>query len=194
MNCYLLAGGESRRMGRSKVELFGDSTLAVARSVFDEVILVQRAGAARLAHVVVIHDAAAPAVIGDDGGAAILGVVAALRHAANSCFILAIDYPLLTSDVLRFIRVRFEQSDAPLVVPEWQGRPQLLCGAYGAEMLSRVEAEVRAAQFALRRLLDTPGAEMIPEHELRARFAGEPLMNVNTPAELRAAENMHGRS
>ena len=29
--------------------------------------------------------------------------------------------------------------------------------------------------------------------ELRARFAGEPLMNVNTPQELEEAERIYGR-
>ena len=49
MNCYLLIGGESRRMGRSKVELFLERTIAVARPAFDEVIAVQREGEAAAA-------------------------------------------------------------------------------------------------------------------------------------------------
>jgi hypothetical protein len=34
--------------------------------------------------------------------------------------------------------------------------------------------------------------DIIPESELRQRFAGEPLMNVNTPEELGEAERLYG--
>src|ERR1019366_6011967 len=44
MDAYILIGGESRRMGRSKTELFFDRVAAAAAEVFEDVIAVQRHG------------------------------------------------------------------------------------------------------------------------------------------------------
>ncbi|PYQ50790.1 MAG: hypothetical protein DMF59_09885 [Acidobacteria bacterium] len=50
MNCYLLVGGRSSRMGRSKIDIpfagstFLDRVAAAAKPAFDRVIAVQRAG------------------------------------------------------------------------------------------------------------------------------------------------------
>src|ERR1051326_4327614 len=85
MNCYVLTGGRSSRMGRSKRALFFDRVAAAARPVFDDVI----------------------ALDWEEGGKApIFGVARALRNAQSRAFILAVDYPLITSDVLRFLRDR----------------------------------------------------------------------------------------
>jgi molybdopterin-guanine dinucleotide biosynthesis protein A len=180
MNCYLLAGGLGRRMGRSKVDLpfagstFGERVLDAARGAFDDVkTIVDRP---------------------EDGPAALFGVAAALADAKERCFILAVDYPLITSELLRFLRGRFEVAYLPLLVPEWDGHPQPLCGGYDPALLPLVERRLGNGQFELRGLIAEAGAEIIPERELRARFTGEPLLNVNTPDELRKAEELHGRS
>ena len=161
MNCYILVGGHSRRMGRSKAELFLDRVLAAARPVFDEVIVLDRDSEPR---------------------APIFGVAEALRQAGKSCFILAVDYPLITSDVLRWLR------DAG-AVPEWNGRPQYLCAVWDAALLSRVEERIAAGRLDLHGLQE---GEIIAESEIRGRFGGEPLMNVNTPEELARAERWYG--
>lgn len=175
MNCYLLIGGESRRMGRSKVELFLAHTIEVARPVFDEVIAVQRSAGAAAGIKTIFeppHEQRAP----------IFGVLRALEHATDRAFILAVDYPLMTSDALRFIAAH--QSDAPLVVPEWDGIPQMLCGVYRTSLAPRIGERILAGHFDLRGLLDEAAGEIIGEHELRRSLSGEPLRNVNTPEDL----------
>src|SRR5688572_1121638 len=161
MNCYILTGGRSRRMGRSKTALFFDRVAAAARPVFDDVIAVDRAEGER---------------------APIFGVVRALHDARGRCFILAVDYPLITSDVLRFLRDRGG-------VPVWNGEPQLLCAVWDDELLPALETRIAEGRFDLRGLVER---DIIAEAELRRRFAGEPLMNVNTPEELEAAERLYG--
>ncbi|HVG23631.1 MAG TPA: hypothetical protein VND45_05710, partial [Thermoanaerobaculia bacterium] len=42
MNAYVLVGGRSRRMGASKVELFLGRIVEAARSVFGDVVAVDR--------------------------------------------------------------------------------------------------------------------------------------------------------
>ena len=194
MNAYLLAGGRSRRMGRSKIDLpFGESTFvqivsAAARPVFEEVVAVQRPGGEPVDRVETIfeapHDEAAP----------VFGVARALEHAGGRCFILAIDYPLITSDVLRFLRDRFLDSASPMLVPVWKGRAQMLCAGYSTDLLPRIRERIDARRFDLRGIVDDAPAEIVAEEELRDRFEGEPLMNVNTPSELEQAESFYARS
>ena len=161
MNCYVLTGGRSSRMGRSKRAMFFDRVAAAARPVFDDVIAIDW-----------LPDERAP----------IFGVARALRDTQSQAFILAVDYPLITSGVLRFLRDRAGMA-------MWNGEPQLLCAVWDAALLPEIERRIAAERFDLRGLNER---DMIEEEELRARFGGEPLMNVNTPEELAAAERLYG--
>src|SRR2546425_371116 len=139
MNCYLLVGGSSRRMGRPKADVaFGGSTLLgrvaeAARGVFGRVIAVQRPGGAPADALQTIcempHDEKAP----------IFGIARALQHAGQKCFIMAIDYPLITTEMLRFLADRFEASTAPLLAPRWSGKLQMLCAGYSPALLPLIE-------------------------------------------------------
>jgi molybdopterin-guanine dinucleotide biosynthesis protein A len=182
MNCYLLVGGRSSRMGRSKVDLplggatFLERIAAAARPVFDRVIAVQRAGGEEVDSLPTIFEPRRAEQ------APVFGVWRALEDAKARCFILAIDYPLLTSDVLRYLVGRASQSAAEMVVPRWGGKLQMLCAGYSASLLTRFDPRIAAGQLNLRGLSDD--LEVIEEEDLRAQFSGEPLMNVNTPEEL----------
>jgi molybdopterin-guanine dinucleotide biosynthesis protein A len=172
-------------MGRSKVDLpFGGSTFlervaGAAAPVFDATIAVQRAGGDGVGSLPTIFEPRR------DLQAPVFGVWRAIQDAKARCFIPAIDYPLLTSEVLRYLAGRASQSAAEMVVPRWNGKLQMLCAGYTSSMLPKFEPRVAAGQLTLRGLTDD--IEVIEEDEVRARFPGEPLMNVNTPEELREA-------
>lgn len=181
MNCYILIGGRSTRMGRSKVPLFLDRVLAAVRPVFDPVIAVQRPGGESVAIETIYerpHEHEAPA----------FGVARALEHAGADCFILAVDYPLVTADVLRYIESRFRKGDAALVAPRWNDKVQMLCAAYAHSLQSVLEERLAAGRFDLRGLAGR--AEILDETELRTRFAGEPLLNVNTVEDWERAKTL----
>lgn len=178
MNGYILVGGLSTRMGQSKVPLFLDRVVAAARPVFDHLFAVQRAGGEAVSIDTIYeepHADRAPA----------FGVACALRHANGDCFILAVDYPLVTSEALRYVEGRFRQSTAPLVAPRWGGKVQMLCAGYAGSLEPRIAERLASGRYDLRGLTDS--AEVLDEVELRARFSGEPFMNVNTPEELQEA-------
>ena len=81
---------------------------------------------------------------------------------------------------------RDSQSAAELLAPRWSGKLQMLCGGYAPLLLlPLIDERIAAGRFELRGL--TADAEIIEEEELRTRFPGEPLMNVNTPEELAMA-------
>ena len=183
MNCYILIGGQSRRMGRPKTELFLDRVADAASEVFENVLAVQRhAGVA--ASIATIYESL------HDDQAPVFGVARALDHAGERCFVLAVDYPLITGAILRYLRQRFEASQALLLAPVWSGKTQMLCGGYAPELLARIEQRIAAKRYDLRGLAGEGEADIIAEDELRAMFAGEPLMNVNTPEEMNLSINL----
>jgi molybdopterin-guanine dinucleotide biosynthesis protein A len=182
MNCYVLAGGRSRRMGAPKASIpFAGSTFLeravdAARGAFDEVFIVVRSGEPVGGNVIAEepHEDEAP----------IFGVRRALGHATANCFVLAVDYPLITSEVLRTFRARFESSHATMFVPLREGRPQVLCAGYSHALLGEIDERIARRQYDLRSL--TRDAETID-------FDGDELMNVNTPGELQEARTRYER-
>lgn len=163
MNCYILVGGRSRRMGTSKSGLFLERVAEAARPVFDELFAVQRHGG---------HAVAIPTIFEephqDDGP--IFGIRAALRHARARCFILAVDYPLITSDALRILR-----DDGRVAC----GQP--LCAVWDPAALPELEARIASGRRDLHGLWE--------QGMIDASVAGA-LKNVNTPEEL---EGIDGR-
>jgi molybdopterin-guanine dinucleotide biosynthesis protein A len=173
-------------MGASKTELFLDRVVAAASPVFDEVLAVNRHDAEPLRIRTIFEEPH------DDEGA-LFGLARALADAREKCFVIAVDYPLITTEVLQFLAMRLEESGAAAVVPEWDGKPQPLCAGWDAAIaLPIIERRLAEGECELRSLIAEAGAVMIPESELRARFEGEPLMNVNTPEQFAAAEKWYG--
>jgi molybdopterin-guanine dinucleotide biosynthesis protein A len=163
-------------MGESKVALFLERVADAARSVFDDVIAVANAlGGVRP------HPKRIRVIVEEphEGEGAIFGVVRALQDAQSKCFVLAVDYPLITPEVLRFIRDREG-------MPEWNGRPQPLCAVWDSAWLPRIEERIARGELDLRGAFESD--MIIPESELRSRFSGEPLLNVNTPEEWDRAQ------
>ncbi len=189
MNCYVLAGGRSQRMGASKPDLpfAGRSFLGrieeTARQAFERVIAVQRSDGEPLRGIETILEAP------HEFEAPLFGVQRALQHAQERCFVIAVDYPLITADLLRYLRARLEETAAPALVPVWNGRRQVLCAGCTAPLLARIDQQIATKRFDLHGILFD--AEVIPEEALRALFAGEPLMNVNTPEELEEAKRLY---
>lgn len=185
MNCYILAGGRSKRMGTSKAELFLERIAAAARPVFEEVLAVHRPDGEPLPIRTIFEPS-------HEGEGPVFGLRRALEDAPERCMIVAVDYPMITTELLSWIVGRAAASTAPAVVPVWHGHPQMLCAIYDPSLLPLVDVRVAAGELDLRGLIAEAGAEMIAEDELRSRFPGEPLFNVNTPEELREAERLDG--
>jgi molybdopterin-guanine dinucleotide biosynthesis protein A len=179
MNAYILIGGESRRMGRSKTELFFDRVANTAGEVFEEVFAVQRHGGPAAPLPTIYESPHADQ-------APVFGVACALAHARERCFVIAVDYPLITTAILRFLRDRFERSNALLLAPVWSGKTQMLCAGYDPAFLPRLQQRIAAKRYDLRGVAAEGEAEILAESDLRAQFAGEPLMNVNTMAEWKS--------
>ncbi|MCZ6601261.1 MAG: molybdenum cofactor guanylyltransferase [Acidobacteria bacterium] len=185
MWALILAGGFSRRMGRSKQDLpFGAGTLlertvAAAREFAEEVVLVGDDAAASRLGLRAAQDwqAGAGPLSGLAGG---LAVCPEGPHALLAC-----DLPFLTGDLLR--RMESLAGQAHAVVPVVEGRRHPLCALYHTDCLQPAQACLSQDRRRMDDLLDRVELhEVTPEQVLPLDLV-RAVMNVNTPEQYQQA-------
>jgi len=115
------------------------------------------------------------------------GIVAALRDAGERPVVaVACDMPLVGPQLLAWLG----SAPEPLVAAAGQGEMQPLLARYDSSLLAALEAALEQAE-PLRRTVEALRPRLLGDREL-ARF-GDPrrlCFNVNTPADLRRAEEL----
>ena len=188
----VLAGGESRRMGRDKLRLIVDGKPLLTRvclalaSCCDERLVVGGYAPAGARHVPDLRPGRQGPLAGIEAG------LLAAQHRA--VFVAAGDMPFLTGALAGYL-LGLLSGDVPAVVPHYGGRLHPLCAAYEREVRSTASAALDRGTRSVRELLDTlRSVRYVREEELR-RF-GDPgllLLNVNSPEDLdRARKVLHG--
>lgn len=121
-----------------------------------------------------------------------LRAFAAEREPVHAVFVVAVDLPFLTPDVVRLILARLEGHDA--AAPESGGRLHPTCAALHPRILPRVEEACAAGELAMHALLERIDLARIGAADLLAADpSGRALDNVNTPADLaRARTRLQG--
>ncbi|MBW3565394.1 MAG: cyclic pyranopterin monophosphate synthase MoaC [Acidobacteria bacterium] len=177
-------------MGTPKQHLMLDGrsflrrTVDAAREAFDEVVIVNRSGDEEIAGVRTIRDDH------DGAAAAIFGIREALRDSDElRTWILAVDYPLMSSEVLEDQRRRFESSFAELWVPAVDGRPHMLCAGWTRTLIRSIDQAIRSEQYTLRAFLDQGRTEICEITDPHWRKA---FMNVNTRDDLENLSDERG--
>ncbi len=185
MWALILAGGVSRRMGRSKQDLpFGAGTLlertvAVAREFAEEVVLVGDDAAASRLGLRAAQDwqAGAGPLSGLAGG---LAVCPEGQHA-----LLASDLPFLTGDLLRRMERLAGQAEA--VVPVVEGRRHPLCALYRTDCLQPARACLSQNRRRMDDLLDRVEFQEVTPEQVQPLDLVRSVMNVNTPEQYQQA-------
>jgi len=193
MKCYVLNGGLSRRMGVPKWELrlegstFLERVMAAALPVFDEVIMIASAEWAGVTPGRVIVEE--PREVRSP----LFGMREAFRDCADSrIWILGVDFPLISSSVLRFLSSAFERSEAEVLVPIELGHRQVLCAGYSMSVAKSVDRLLESGDFRVQNLLHFHSHEEIAEHDMLRHFPERPLRNVNHPTEYAQLRSVHG--
>ncbi len=186
---FILAGGESTRMGTDKafVDYEGRTLLAraldLARSVTADVRIVgSREKFAPFAPVV--ED-----VFRDCGPLG--GIHAALRASGSELnVILAVDTPFVSWALLQYLVGQARSlPEATVVVPRGDGGWQPLCAIYRREFAEAAEKALRAGQSRIDCLFDEVRIRVINLEELEAAgFSPAIFRNLNTPEELEAEQ------
>ena len=184
-SAIILAGGQSRRMGRPKawLEFRGRPLLAhmVERlsTRFDEIVVVGAAGqelpetSAR-----VVRDEVA-------GKGPVAGLVAGLRAVNRPlAFVTAVDVPLLQVGIVDTLLS--ERGEADAVVPEWEGELQPLCAVYRrTSVVPVLDEQLRNGELRLKEVLSRLRIQIVAGEALRrVDPGGLSFMNANTPEEF----------
>jgi len=188
----IIAGGQSRRMGRDKafIELGGMSLIerVIQRSADlgqAETILVANKPA-DYAHLgLPMHRDALP----DKGSLG--GIYTALLKATSpAVLVLACDMPFVNAGLLRFM---IAQMDAvtDIVVPRVDGYPQALHAIYQKTCIAPIRAQLDANQLKIIRFYDQMRLRYLDEADYAEFDAGSrSFANLNTPAELEQARQL----
>ena len=185
ITAFVLAGGQSTRMGEDKafVCLNGKTLLAkalqTARAITPEVRIVGPSG--KFAeHAPVVED-----IYVQRGPLA--GIHSALtRTMTNLNLILAVDLPFLTSGFLNYLCQRAEGNDSLVTVPRAEGRWQPLCAVYRKAFTYPAERALEAGQNKIDSIFPTVSVACVGEQEIKAAgFSLEIFRNVNTQEQLR---------
>ena len=201
----VLAGGQSQRMGHDKAQIIWNSgtllshAVAVLQSVAAKVFVVGLPQSQTLGTEVVADEFPGHGPLG--------GIHVALKHAATDwIFVLAVDLPLVNSDLVSFIAGTCEAT-ALAVVPRVGKHLQPLCAAYHRRLLPEVERAITGDDLSVHRLLERVSTGMMEKQSItkiieekdivRHGFLAEMLANVNTPEELERARaiasKLHGK-
>ena len=173
-NGFILAGGQSRRMGQDKAALkWGETSL--------------------LEHMVQLLSTVTTSVRivgrGDlpdriPGKGPIGGILTGLESTDKAVnLFVAVDLPLLAADFLRLFHSRSLACEKPLLACRISGEYPLCLGIQH-KLKSEVARRVEADQLSVRALIEESNPEILEEHELRALgFDCGMFANLNTPEE-----------
>jgi len=193
MKGLILAGGQSRRMGRRKAELIlqGETllsrTLRQVRPLCDRLLVSVAAGTSpTLPGVEVVLDAY-------PGRGAIIGLASGLRAAGESVLALAVDMPFLNLELLRHLIALAPGWDA--VVPRPGKFFEPLHAVYAPACLPVFEDQIRAGVMQILPAYPRLRVRYLESEDLkRLDPAGLAFFNINTPADLRRAESLLAQS
>jgi molybdenum cofactor guanylyltransferase len=186
----MLAGGQSRRMGRDKAllplpgtsrETFVEHLTETLKPLCSEVVLVvrdafQASRYSELADARIVTDRA-------PGVGPLMGLYSGLSAVqAPRALVTAVDMPFVQRAILAFLLA--QASDEVVLVPMVDNVPQVLLAVYPRAVLPLLEALLHAGRRDLRALLEVAPVRYIEEAQLRTVEPGlRSFVNVNTPAE-----------
>ena len=182
----VLAGGQSRRMGRDKALLpLGGQTLiervlaAAHPLAYPRLIVGAPATYAHLGLPVLPDRRPKLGPLG--------GLYTALDATAAPVLLLACDLPFLTPGFLRHLTDQRGPQQA--VVPHTAAGLQPLCALYEPSCLAAVEAAIQANQLGMRDLLHNLSLDLVREKDWRPYDeCGLLFANLNAPAEYERAQ------
>ena len=185
---FILAGGKSSRLGVEKAFLeFGGRTL------LDRALALMREACGEAA------------IVGDPEKFASYGAVvtdlyrncgplggihaALLQSSADLNLMVAVDMPFVSGELLAFLLATATTSDAVVVVPRTARGFQPLCAVYRRAFAAAADEALRAGKYKIDAVFSRVPVRMIGEDELeRAGFSERIFFNINTPDDLRAAQ------
>jgi len=187
---FVLAGGESRRMGQPKHwlvlggETLLDRQVRLLRSVCHSVAVIGLPEGLSRADVPFMADAI-------PGRGPVGGIYTGLlRTRTEFNLFLGCDLPFVTARFLDYLARRAAQGGAVATAPEMPaGGVQPLCAVYRRAALAAVRANLEAGQNKAQTLVGRLRSAVIPWQEIAcAGYSPRIFANINTPADYEATK------
>lgn len=192
-SAIILAGGESRRMGRPKAWLDFHGRPLLAHMVellsprFDEILVVAAPGQE-------LPESSARIVRDEEPGKGpVGGLVAGLRQCGNPlAFVTAVDIPHLQTEIVDVLLTRIGGAD--VAIPRWEETLQPLCALYRiTSVLPALEHQLRNDKLRLKDLFATVRTCIVSAPELeRSDPQGLSFLSMNAPCEYALAMALPG--
>jgi len=193
LTVFILAGGQSSRMGRDKAFLsingrtLLEHAIGLAKSVAEDVVLIgQRA---KLDPYGIVMQDIFP-------GCGPLGGIHAALHCSRTDLnlILAVDTPFLPPKFLQYQIERARTGASALVTyPRVAGQYQPLCALYRKGFLPSAEAALKAGNYKIEPLLESVPSCVIGDAELAGLGLSAAIFdNLNTPGDWQRASRNFG--
>ncbi|WP_017730921.1 molybdenum cofactor guanylyltransferase [Nafulsella turpanensis] len=185
ITAFVLAGGQSSRMGQDKgLLMLGkkrmvDYVIEALEPCVREVILIANDPAYMELGYQVLEDE-------EKGQGPLGGICTALKHSPSPYnFMVSCDMPFISREAVRYLMEK--AGDADVTLPLTEGRIQPLCGIYAKSCLASMEAALKAGRLQLRSLMKEFDCQMLPMEESGLDFRYL-FKNVNTPEEFEEAK------
>lgn len=183
INTYILTGGQSRRLhtDKSLVQLNGKTLTEIIHQklslIFDNIYIVGKEnnfpGYNFIQDIKLVQ-------------CPLNGIVTALEHNKKDwIFVIACDLPLVKSNIINDLHSNIN-SNAQVIAPIVNDRPQPLCAFYHKSVLTNFNAAIDKSDYSLMKLLDEIDLVKITillEDE-------EQFLNINYPEDLKEAKNI----
>lgn len=188
---FILAGGESRRMGRPKalLELAGEPMIVRTARLVEHV-----ASAATVVGSPAMYEPLGLRAIADDfpGAGPLGGIATALRASdADWNLIVACDLPYLTREWLEYLMERAGRSTADAAVPMSEGGAEPLCAMYNKRCDAAIrEALARGTRKVTDGLASLRVEKLAPNEWKSFDSDGNLFKNMNSLAEYEQAKRL----
>lgn len=190
VQAFILVGGQSRRMGHDKAEIFLAGQTLLDRiagelsGVAAGVALVgARANYRNFVNVPDVHDR----------WGALGGIHASLKAARTDwAIVVACDLPFVSRALFERLLIFVSEEFDAIVPVQSDGRPQPVCALYRASTcLPEIERQISSGEHTPRALLQNVRTHYVQFSEM-AELAGAEhfFLNVNTPDDLRVARGI----
>jgi molybdenum cofactor guanylyltransferase len=193
-SAIILAGGESRRMGRPKAWLDFHGRPLLTHMVerlstrFDEIVVVGAPGQE-------LPETSARVVRDEvEGKGPVAGLAAGLRAVSRPlAFVTAVDAPLLRLGMVDLLLREMREDDA--VVPEWDGELHPLCAVYRpSKVLPVFEEQLRMGKLRLKEIFTLVKTRRVIGPVLReVDPEGLSFLTMNYPDEYEIALELLGQ-
>lgn len=188
ITAILLAGGQSRRMGKDKGGLahgedsFLEQKIALLGSFFRNVIVAGSGPAVQAGNVVAVGDA-------ENGKGPLAGIIAGLTASESDWnFITTIDTPEINPDFLHWITAESEP-EYEAIIPVHENRLECLNGLYRARVATYLIEKAREGEYSVTECLN--GIHIKKVHPPSIILMNHPnlFININTPEDYEKWKN-----